>query len=255
MDSTKERRQTVSDTILNVRTVVRDRLQEVGARFWSDSQLNRALYEGAKRIATRAECLVDTFPIFTNPNQQAYPLPFDGIRVHKMDFQPVGQSTQTYPIRPCTLYEADNYWGVWRQSPSTYPEIFVTVGFPPGAAATLTAPNASTSSNWMVKFWPVPSQPGTVTVVYYRTPKALTGADTDILEVPNGFEEALAKFAEYMALRMDKDPFWQSAKQEFEEVLETLIDRSRFGHDQSQSFVRDQGAVGMNWLYASSDWL
>ncbi len=241
------------DTVGNIRQVVRDRLEESTARFWSDAELTRALYEGAKWVARRGEVLEDTAPINVVPNQAKYPLPFDGLRVHRVDFTPLGQQVNTYPLRPSTLYEADAIWGSYQQLQGSFPQLFVCWGFPPGIAANTVAPNASTNAYWALQLYPVPSQPGTATVWYYRQPKALTGSDNDVLEIPGGYEDILVNYCEYVALRKDKDPQWQAAKQEFEQKFDEMIDRTRQLHDQSQFFHREGSYYQNNWVYSGSD--
>jgi hypothetical protein len=243
----------VTDTVANIRQVVRDRLEESSARFWGDAQLTRALYEGAQWIARKGEVLQETAYINIVPSQAKYPLPFDGIRVHRATFTPIGTNVQVYPLKPSTLYEADAVWGTFQQQQSSYPQLFVVWGFPPGIAANTVAPNASTNAYWAIQIFPVPAQPGTLTVNYYRQPKALTGSDNDVLEIPAGWEDILVSYCEYVALRIDKDPYWQSAKQEFEEKLEDMIDKTRLWHDQSTFWHREGAYANSNWVWQGAD--
>ncbi len=244
----------MSDSIANLRQVVRDRLEESTARFWSDPQLNRALFEGANWVARKGEVLEETAAINVAPNQQRYPLPFDGIRVHRATFTPIGQNVQVYPLKPSTLYEADAVWGTFQQQQSSYPQMFVIWGYPPGIAANTVAPNASTNAYWQIQLYPVPSQPGTLNVNYYRTPRPLTGSDSDVLEIPAGWEGVLVDYCVYRAALIDHDPQFSEYKQQFEEGLADMIDKTRNWHDQATSFHREGAYANSNWVWQGDDW-
>lgn len=237
----------MSDTVLNVRTLVRQRLEELSARFWSNAELTSNCYEAAKIIARRAECLQDFFPINVVPNQSKYALPYDGLRVHRCEFTPLGSQTQTFVLEPRTRYEADMHWGTFQQQAGSYPRLFVIDGYAPGVAANTAAPNAYTNNYWSIQMFPVPSQPGTATVWYYRIPKALTGSDNDILEIPNGWEDLLVWYCLYVGLMKDKDAMWQEAKNQFEAELDAMVEKTAILHDQSQWFNRGGGWVN-DWV-------
>ncbi len=241
------------DTVGNLRLTVRDRLEESSARFWGDPQLTRALFDAAQWVARKAEVLQETASINVVPNQQKYALPFDGIRVHRATFTPLGSNVQVYPLKPSTLYEADAVWGTFQQQTSSYPQLFVIFGFPPGIAANTVAPNASTNAYWAMSLYPVPSQGGTLTVNYYRTPRALTGSDSDILEIPAGWEGVLVDYCVYRAALIDHDPQFQEYKAQFEEGLADLIDKTRIWHDQATSFHREGSYASSSWVYAGED--
>lgn len=241
---------------MNLRTLVRQRLEELSPRYWSNAELNSNIYEAAKRIARRAECIQDTYPVNVVPGQTKYALPFDGLRIYRIEFVPFGSQSQTYMVRPCTRYEADQQWGTFQQQQASYPQLFVIDGMAPGVAANTVAPNANTANYWSVTFYPVPSQSGTANVWYYRVPKALTGSDSDVVELPGGWEDVLVWYCQYIGLLKDKDPTWQEAKKNYEDELDLMIQRTAVLHDQSQSFTRGGGQLA-DWVRSTSwdgDW-
>jgi hypothetical protein len=74
---------------------------------------------------------------------------------------------------------------------------------------------------------PVPAEAGVLTLYYYRLPTARATADTSdaslAIEVPDGFDDLVADYAEMRALRNDADPRWQDARSIYEDKLNALI--------------------------------
>ena len=60
--------------------------------------------------------------------------------------------------------------------------------------------------------YPTPSYAGTISLHYYRLPTA-PSSDSDTLDLPVGWEDCAYLYAEYLALRRDRDPRWQEALQ------------------------------------------
>lgn len=102
------------------------------------------------------------------------------------------------------------------------------------------------------KLYPIPSQNGTLNIFYYRLPTQTT-TTTDYIEVPEGWEDLVVAYVEYKARRVDKDPNWQYAKQEYEEKLQDLINVSRVYHDQMQ-FISSMSGTPIPWDLYSDGW-
>lgn len=223
-------------TLAETRVDVLDKLNN-GGGFWTPTQIDRWINEAQRDIARRAETIQDistSIPIF--PGIPKYQLPADVIRVHRVEFIPVQNGSpsgyQIYPVQLTTYDEMDQRWGVIQNQQMSYPAFACMWGAPP---------------TLQMQFFPVPSQPGNINIFYYRVPKTLTD-DNDVLEVPTGWEDLVALYAEYVARRKDRDPTWQDAKTLYEERLIEFGNVTRQWHDQAQQISIGTSAVPQ-WLY------
>jgi hypothetical protein len=207
---------------------LRDRIDESTQRFWTDRELTDWLNEGIRVIARRTETLEDTeYQLQAQPQIGRYALPRNCLTVHRCEFAPQLNSQLVYPMELKTYYEMDELWGTQQLISRSYPSYAVFWGAPP---------------NITMQVFPVPSQAGVFQLYYYRLPRTLgTTAPTDnpenIADVFEGWHDLAVTYAEYMALRKDRDDRWQDAKQLFEEGLSELVDHSRRHHDQAQGMV------------------
>ena len=221
--------------------MVRPVLDEATARFWTDAQLNIWINAGCRDIARRAE-MIKNFNTSISPTvgTPKYPLPTDVLRVHRVEFQPTGQ-TQIYTLMASTDQEMDQVWGINQNQQGIYPQYYTLWGYPGGTGA----------AQLQIKLYPVPSQTGTLNVYYYGVPTPMV-ADTDPAQIPEGWQDLLVMYCEYEARRKDRDPLWQDVKQMYDEKVGEMIATTRELHDQASSVT-----VGMNnvpsWLY-SFDW-
>lgn len=223
-------------TLSTILTDVRSRLDEVTAKFWSNTELTTWINEGLRDVARRTETLLDYFtniPLY--PNVAKYAMPMDVIRVHRMEFVPVGDYN-VYPIELKTYQEMDQVWGIQPSTQRSYPTFAVLWGFAP---------------NITVQFYPVPSQAGTLNLYYYRLPTTLVNPN-DVAEIPNGWEDLISLYCEYVALRKDRDGRWQEAKSLYEENLNNMVNVTRQLHDQARSVIVGTQAVPA-WLYEFED--
>jgi hypothetical protein len=205
-------------------------------RMWSAAELVVWLNEGCRDIARRTEDLqVFDTAVNATPGLAKYALPADTIRVHRVEFAPVG-STLVYPMRPATIDEMDPVIGINPARQSSYPYYFFMWGYPP---------------NLVMQVFPVPSQRGTFNIYRYKMPAALVNAG-DIADIPNGWEDLLVTYVEYRARRKNRDPLWSDVKNEYEEKLAQLIEVTQTWHD-AQRFIITQSGLGIpSWLYEPS---
>lgn len=224
-------------TLSDVRTDIRARLNENTARFWTDAQLNTWINEACRDVARRTETLQDFHTsLLINAGLGKYDLPSDVIRLHRVEFIPLG-SDNTYVVEPSTYQEMDRMWGTNQTSMMSYPYYFVLWGFPPGLT---------------IQLYPIPSQAGSLNIYYYRQPKTLTN-DTDVVEIPEGWQDLLSLYVEYVAKRKDRDMTWQEAKTLYEEQIQYMMDRTRVWHDQARVMTIGGSALP-DWLYGGGDW-
>lgn len=221
-------------TLADIRTDVRSHLDEATARQWTDTELNRWINEAARDIARRSESLQVTEDVTAVVDQQEYTLPTDVIRLYRVEWRPdAGGGIYTMEYRD--FNSMDSVWWSQQATGSGYPVWFTLWGYPPSLKLTV---------------YPKPSQAGTFKVFYYGLP-ADAAADGTTVAVPEGWQDLIALYAEYVALRKDADPRWQEAKGLYEERLGALLDVTRRWTDQADAVQVNQNFVP-NWLY--SDW-
>lgn len=226
----------MSDTLSNIRSNVRARLDETSARFWSDAQLNTWIGQAANNIAKRSETLLDmrTIPVITNGPK--YPAPADTVRLHRIEFSPDNGQT-LYPLEKRRHQEMDQLWGSRQATSYAYPNYYIPWGFPPSLT---------------IQLYPVPSAAGLLNVYYYRLPHPIISTTTDptVVECVGGWETLIESYVEYSALRKDADPRWQEAKSLYEEELGAMIDQTRDWTDQS-GWMTYGTSVLPSWLVGS----
>lgn len=223
---------TLTTTLLDVRS----RIDEAsgGNGFWSDNELTRWINEAQRDIARRVEVLqVFNTTVLAVAGTAKYNLPANVIRVHRVEFVPNG-STQVYPMESRVYDEMDQVWGVNPSTQRSYPSFYVIWGVPGGTAL-------------QMQVYPVPSSGGNFNIYYYRLPvDVVAGADT--LDIPEGWQDMVALYCEYVAKRKLRDQTWQEAKQLYEETLQNLISVTRDYTDNPRNMIYG-GRTQPGWLY------
>lgn len=220
-------------TLLEVRTDVRARLNEITARQWLDSQLNTWINEGMRDLARRTETIQSfSTAVAVIANTAEVTAPADMLRVHRVEYVPSGGGV-VYPLQLTTYDELDQMWGIYPNTTGGIPVYVALWGFPPTVK---------------MRLYPVPNQAGNLNIFYYRLP-ATASADGTTLEVMTGYEDLIALYCEYVARRKDRDPTWQEAKQMYEERVAEMVDTTRQWHDQAMTISIGNNAVPQ-WLYA-----
>lgn len=209
----------MAETLSEMRTRVREYLDESTARFWTDTNLDRWINDAARDISRRAEVLQDTDQVAVSASTQEYTLGSDVLRVYRVEWVPDSSTDYRYSLEYRDFNSMDAIW--WSQQTSTegFPYWYTLWGYPPSLK---------------IIVYPTPSESGTLYVRHYRTPAEAT-SDGDTVEVPEGWVDLVPMYAEYVALRKDADPRWQEAKQIYEEKLGELVDLSRRWTDQADA--------------------
>lgn len=225
---------------------LRTRLDEKGvARYWQDPDLLNWIVEGATDIARRTETLVEyNRQINAASGVSDYVLPVDCLRVHRIEYIPqtTANPPQVYPLQLSTYYEMDQRWGASQFLQSVYPTWAVIRGTPGN-------PLQRGSGTMIFKVYPVPSQPGGFNTFYYALPSK-TPQLTDQIAVSLGWENLPILYAEHVAMRADRDPRWQEARQLYESDLMNMMDMTRRLHDQAgQMSWQGSGGTGYGGGY------
>lgn len=243
---------TLQDAIRRVRSIG----NEPVARFYTDTEITDWINDGLRDVSRRAEDLItyDTSIIVPAyipvPGQTAptYPLLGDVIRIQRIEFVPIQSVNQVYRLEASTQNEMDQIWGTYQQNPSSYPQWWVTRGYPGG-----TGRNA-----FLLQVYPVPSQGGNLNVFYYRTPYrfkdpiALPSELVKTLDIIEGWDDMVVDFATYKAMQKSRNPEWKDRKAEYEEKVTQIIDVTRHFHDQASSMTYDTNSFG--WMGGQDLW-
>lgn len=222
-------------TLSELRTRVRDALDEDTARFWTDAQLNRWINDGAHDVARRSEVLQDTDDVTASSGTQEYTLTNDVLRVYRVEWQPGDSTANRYALEYRDFNSMDAIWWSQQKSSTGYPYWYTLWGYPPQLKLIV---------------YPTPSEDGHLFVHHYRLPADMSD-DGDDVELPIGWDEIIINYVEYVALRKDADPRWREAKEIYEEKLGQLVDVSRRWSDQADAIQVGASQVP-HWLYA--DW-
>jgi len=222
-------------------TRLQDSLDDT-ATFWSQSILTSWLNEGAADIAKRAECLLATQSYNVAANTPQYTAPVDMVRIHRIEY--FYSANDVWPLTYKVPMSMDQIWSGNRAQPSTRPRYYTVWGVTPGATITLfPQPSQSTSSGFP-----------TFNVWYYRLPVAMS-SPTDLLDLPQGWDNLPILYAEFRALRKDKDKSWQDAKALYDEQLSEMVRLTRWQVDQSGSDAGEGAVVGYPaWLVSGDEY-
>lgn len=219
----------MSVTLKQARVAVRELLDEETPATFKDSHLDRWINEGCIEIARSAEVLETSDTIDVVASTREYDLPDDMIRAHRVDFEVDGDGRHaSLGYRDFHNANAVQWHGDYEGMPTLY-----TMWGRPGAVKLV--------------LYPSPAYTGTLTVHYYKLPTPPTD-DTSTLDIPEGWENVVYLYAEYRALRRDRDPRWQESKALFDEALGALYDISRRHTDQAGEITPDFGSTN-SWLY------
>ena len=210
------------------------------ARMYSDTELTEWINGGLRDVSRRAEDLItfDTSitvaPYVPVPGQSAptFPLPIDVIRIQRIEFVPYGAINQTYPLMASNQQQMDQVWGTYQQNPASYPQFWVTRGYPGGTLR----------NQFQLQIYPVPSQGGTLQLYYYRMPIRIpdpvaTPSNYQVtLDIVEGWDDLAVEYATYKALQKARNEMWKDRRDEYNLKVEQMINVTRQWTDQPNYF-------------------
>lgn len=223
-------------TLLDLRTDVRNRLAETTASQWTDDMLMRWINEGLQDVARRTETIQDYDDITATVALQTYTLPTTIIRVHRVEWRPTSGNPNKMEFRDFNNMDSV-WWGSQTTAQST-PVLFTMWGFPP---------------NLKMIVYPSPASAGSFRVYHYRLPSQLT-TDTQIAEIPEGWTDLVVSYCEYMALRRDRDPRWQEAKQLYEQSIDNMYELTRRWTDEAGMIDTDGPGFPLHPFIWNENW-
>lgn len=210
---------------------VRNHLDEDTARFWTDPELDRWIFEAMRDVARRAEILPDIFKIDVIASKEHYDLPKDFLRVHRVEYRQDSTNSWSLEYRP--IMELDDMWG--RSSRSTGQPNFYTIW-------------GSSNGSQQLRLYPLGSDSiaGGLLLYYYRLPREPKEAG-DTIDLPSGWTDLIPLYVEVVARRKDNDGRWKDAYNLYNERLDQMMRVTRLPTD-SETFISSGGLLG-DWDY------
>lgn len=223
----------MATTVATAVTALRERLDETVAAQWTDVQLRRWLNEGVRDIARRTRHYIDKDSITVTANDGEYTVSDDVLFIKFAYFAPTGDTTRQIALEPRAFEAMNQVWLDRQDQAGGYPVWFTTYGYAP----TLT-----------IKLYPVPSMAGTLTLHVARLPTDLDiTSGTGNIDAPTGWVEVAYDYAEYMALRKDRDPRWQESFQMYESKVQGLIEMGDYLNAPGE-FIPSGAGMLPSWL-------
>lgn len=221
---------------------IRTRLDESTATMWTDAQLKEWVNDATRDIARVGEVVQALTTTAVTAGTQIYTGPTDALRIHMVRFYTdAAGSRNTLQYRDVNTM--DELWGSGQVQGGGTPQVYTLWG---------TAPAIS------IILYPTPAQSGTLQIYYYRTPVPLAtdgSADASEVVVPGGWEDLVVDYAEYNALRRDRDPRWQEAKALYDQHVEQMIVNTRRLTDEAGTWGGGDGWGGVpGWLSDPDGW-
>lgn len=204
----------MSTTVATCITTLRERLDEPTPAQWTDVQLRRWLNEGIRDIARRTMHLTDVKTIAVSAGTGTYTSSADVLRINHVYFSPTADTTRKIPLEARAWDSLDNIWWDQQDRATGDPILFGVYGYSPSVT---------------LKLFPTPTRAGTLYLHVARTPAVLdvTGGSGNI-DCPEGWLELALDYAEYMALRKDRDERWKDAYALFNEKLTSMIQQGDY---------------------------
>lgn len=218
-------------TLAMLRNRLRLRLGDTSGRGWSDTELNVYLNEGARDVTRKAETNLTSDTVSVTAGVGLITgLPADILRIYRAEWQTT--DGRRVPLDYRDMNNMDAIWWDSQNRTQSQPAYFCTQGYPPVLK---------------VQLYPVPSESGTLRVFYYAISAEAT-ADSDVIEVPEGWDDCVLDYAEYRAYRRDGDQRWTTALAQYEGNLAALIERTRRYVEATGMIQQDSPNLPV-WLY------
>lgn len=218
-------------------TEIRNKLNSLNTRRFSDSQVRTWINEGIADITRRSECNRTSTTIAVSAGTQEYTGPTDAVRIHMVQYNRTGD-TQKYDLQYMDVKNMSSIGYTSVETTQGTPACFWTWGYPP---------------NLKINLYPIPSAAGSLKVFYYSIPVPLaidSNSDQNTsVNVPQGWEDLIVDYATYQGLLSDANPRWQTYKQEYESKFTGIVDAASRYIDQA-GMIANGNTMVPAWLYA-----
>lgn len=227
----------MSVTLTNAITEIRSLIDEPNPQFWSNGELTNWINQACENFAQRTRTLrvQETVPVLAQV--QNYNTPQNLYAIYRVEFVPTATGQVfIYPLDFMGYNEMDQAWGVYQTFPAAWPQTFTLWGNPP---------------NLTIRLFPVPDQVGFLNVFGYREPNPVVNG-SDVVDILQGYEEAVYEYATYKAKRKDNDPTWQEAKAQYEAIVLDATDNTGWFTDLPNQMTTGQ-SQWPPWALSGSD--
>lgn len=214
-------------TLGELREYVRSALDERVSAFFTDEELDRWIYEGARDVARRARCLAGIKSVPIKVGSQTIDAPQDMIKIQRIEY--VQSSTYRYALEFRDINSMDEIWYSSRTVTEGSPYIWTWHGF--------TGQDSS-----QIYLYPAPSAGISIDIFYYRLPIKPVN-DNSQVEIPSGWEDIIPLYVEMNGRRKDDDQRWTEAQTLYEARLSQLIDATTQPSDQMRFVSADSGGI------------
>jgi hypothetical protein len=194
-------------TVATAVEALRERLDEKSESQWEDKQLRRWLNEGIRDLARRTRLYQDQAEIDVTANIGEYTLDEDILAIEHLLWKPDAETLKR-PLEPRAFEGVQRYINETGADPVFY----TTYGHAPLLK---------------VQLWPIPTRAGTL---YFYGPMLPTQHDINTgsgnIDAITGWYEATLDYAEYMALRKDRQEIWKDIFVQYEAKVQQMIELS-----------------------------
>jgi hypothetical protein len=188
---------------------IRDLLDEQTPSAFTNTQLRRWINRGLMDMARVTRHFRDRTTISLVAGTAEYTVPANVLEIELAYYLP--GNGQYVPLVARQFEGMDAVWASSQNQMGGYPNLYTTWGFSP---------------TLKIRLYPVPAVTGhSLSLMVVRTPVQLDEAgttDSAVMDFPDAWMSALVNYAEYCALRKDRDPRWQEAKQLYDETRDQL---------------------------------
>lgn len=218
-------------TLGQLRSRLRIRLDDLSERGWSNSELNMYISEGTRDVTRRAETNMTSSTVAVSSGTGLITsLPTDILRIYRTEW--VTSDDRRVPLEYRDMNNMDAVWWDHQNLTRSQPIMYCTQGYPPGLK---------------IQLYPVPSESGTLRIFYYKIAAELT-ADSDQADVPEGWDDMVLDYAEYRAYRRDADDRWITAQARYNENLNAMIESTR-RYVEATGMIQEAFPALPHWLY------
>lgn len=189
---------------------VRDLLDEATPAQWLSTSIHRWINDGLLDMARVTRLLRDRVTLSSVTGTAEYTVPENVLDIEFAYWLP--GDGRFVPLVARQFEGMDAVWGHQQNQQGGDPCIYTVWGFSPSLK---------------IRLYPVPSVTASnnISLMVVRTPVLLTpsGSEAANIDWPDAWLEGIVAFVEYKALRKDRDPRWQEAKQRYEEIRDQLV--------------------------------
>lgn len=229
-------------TVNQVVASVRSRLDEVTTATWTDTEIKRWTNEALRDLARRTKHLRDTTTVTTTAGQAEYTVPANVIEIDLVYYAP-GDGRQI-PLMHQAFQGMNALWGQNMDRSGGDPQVWTQWGTPP-----------------LLKLRLYPTPPAsskTVTLYVVRLPASITEDDasnTTALDFPLAWVDLVKDYAEYCALRKDRDQRWKESFDLYNSRVDDMLQVSDYTNQPMEMIADPMVSAGVvpRWL-ADPNW-